>query len=85
MKPKQKDEYAIIIKDTKDGDIVIATGTNILYSTQAVNDLKYLYIKYLYMKYLAQILFLLHLYKTQVGGGSRLHASLRRGVPFLFW
>ena len=75
MKPKQKDECAIIIKDTKDGDIVIATGTNILYRTQAVNDLKYL----------AQILFLLHLYKTQVGGGSRLHASLRRGLPFLFW
>ena len=75
MKPKQKDERIIIIKDTKDGDIVIATGTNILYRTQAVNDLKYL----------AQILFLLHLYETQVGGGSRLHASLRRGVPFLFW
>ena len=53
MKPKQKDEYAIIIKDTKDGNnIVIATGTNTLYRNQAVNDLKYLY-----MKYLAQILF----------------------------
>ena len=44
MKPKQKDEYAIIIKDTKDGNnIVIATGTNTLYRNQAVNDLKYLY------------------------------------------
>ena len=42
LKPKQKDEHTLSIKDTKDGDIVIATGTNILYRTQAVNDLKYL-------------------------------------------
>ena len=53
LRPKQKDEHTIIIKDTKDGNnIVIATGTNTLYRNQAVNDLKYLY-----MKYLAQILF----------------------------